>query len=192
MLSISGLSHSYDGRTRALDHVTLDIPRGMFGLLGPNGAGKSTLMRCVATLQIPTAGAIVFDGIDVLAEPARLRAALGYLPQDFGVYPRVSAYDMLDHLAVLKGVIARGERRDIVDTLLRQVNLWDVRKRPIAGFSGGMRQRFRSSGSRPAVGSSTMMSFGLPISAWAMPKRWRMPPEKLATARLRASNMLVW
>jgi ABC-2 type transport system ATP-binding protein len=142
MLSISGLSHSYDGRTRALDDVTLSIPRGMFGLLGPNGAGKSTLMRCVATLQVPTAGSIVFDGIDVLAEPARLRAVLGYLPQDFGVYPRVSAHEMLDHLAVLKGVIARGERRDVVDTLLRQVNLWDVRKRPIAGFSGGMRQRF--------------------------------------------------
>jgi ABC-2 type transport system ATP-binding protein len=142
MLSISGLSHSYDGRTRALDDVALDIPRGMFGLLGPNGAGKSTLMRCVATLQVPTAGAIRFDGIDVLAEPARLRAVLGYLPQDFGVYPRVSAYDMLDHLAVLKGMIARGERRDTVESLLHQVNLWDVRKKPIAGFSGGMRQRF--------------------------------------------------
>jgi ABC-type multidrug transport system ATPase subunit len=142
MLSISGLSHSYDGRTRALDDVTLDVPRGMFGLLGPNGAGKSTLMRCVATLQVPTGGSIVFDGIDVLAEPARLRAVLGYLPQDFGVYPRVSAYDMLDHLAVLKGLVARGERRDTVETLLHQVNLWDVRKKPIAGFSGGMRQRF--------------------------------------------------
>ncbi|HEX3762746.1 MAG TPA: ABC transporter ATP-binding protein [Kofleriaceae bacterium] len=142
MLSISGLSHSYDGRTRALDDVTLTIPRGMFGLLGPNGAGKSTLMRCVATLQVPTAGSITFDGIDVLADPARLRAALGYLPQDFGVYPRVSAYDMLDHLAVLKGVIARGERREVVETLLHQVNLWDVRKKSIAGFSGGMRQRF--------------------------------------------------
>jgi ABC-type multidrug transport system ATPase subunit len=142
MLSISGLSHSYDGRIRALDDVTLAIPRGMFGLLGPNGAGKSTLMRCVATLQVPTAGSITFDGIDVLAEPARLRAVLGYLPQDFGVYPRVSAYDMLDHLAVLKGVIARGERREVVENLLHQVNLWEVRKKPIAGFSGGMRQRF--------------------------------------------------
>jgi ABC-type multidrug transport system ATPase subunit len=142
MLSISGLSHSYDGRTRALDDVTLDIPRGMFGLLGPNGAGKSTLMRCVATLQVPTAGSIVFDGIDVLAEPARLRAVLGYLPQDFGVYPRVSAHAMLDHLAVLKGLVARGERRDTVESLLHQVNLWEVRKKPIAGFSGGMRQRF--------------------------------------------------
>jgi ABC-type multidrug transport system ATPase subunit len=142
MLSIAGLSHSYDKRTRALDNVTLDIPRGMFGLLGPNGAGKSTLMRCVATLQIPTSGSIVFDGIDVLVEPQRLRAALGYLPQDFGVYPRVSAYDMLDHLAVLKGVAARGERRETVEALLHQANLWEVRKKPIAGFSGGMRQRF--------------------------------------------------
>src|SRR5215813_7719965 len=142
MLSIAGLSHSYDGRIRALDDVTLDISRGMFGLLGPNGAGKSTLMRCVATLQVPSAGAIRFDDIDVLAEPERLRAVLGYLPQDFGVYPRVSAYDMLDHLAVLKGIAGRGERRDTVEALLQQANLWEVRKKAIAGFSGGMRQRF--------------------------------------------------
>jgi ABC-type multidrug transport system ATPase subunit len=114
----------------------------MFGLLGPNGAGKSTLMRCIATLQIPTSGTITFDGIDVRMQPALLRAQLGYLPQDFGVYPRVSAYEMLDHLAVLKGVVARGERRETVEALLQQVNLWDVRKKPIAGFSGGMRQRF--------------------------------------------------
>jgi len=142
MLSITGLSHSYDSRTRALDDVSLSIPPGMFGLLGPNGAGKSTLMRCIATLQIPTAGQIRFDGIDVRKQPERLRAVLGYLPQDFGVYPRVSAYDMLDHLAVLKGVATRGARRDTVEGLLHQVNLWDVRKKPIAGFSGGMRQRF--------------------------------------------------
>ena len=142
MLSIAGLSHSYDGRTRALDDVTLEIPRGMFGLLGPNGAGKSTLMRCVATLQIPTAGTILFDGVDVLAHPERLRAQLGYLPQDFGVYPRVSAYEMLDHLAVLKGLASRDERRETVEALLQQANLWDVRKKAIAGFSGGMRQRF--------------------------------------------------
>jgi ABC-2 type transport system ATP-binding protein len=114
----------------------------MFGLLGPNGAGKSTLMRCVATLQIPTAGSITFGDIDVLAHPARLREVLGYLPQDFGVYPRVSAYDMLDHLAVLKGVTGRGARRETVEALLQQVNLWEVRKKPLAGFSGGMRQRF--------------------------------------------------
>ncbi len=142
MLSISNLTHVYPNGTRALDAVSLEIPAGMFGLLGPNGAGKSSLMRCIATLQVPTSGAIVFDDIDVLKEPARLRATLGYLPQDFGVYPRVSAADMLDHLAVLKGVTGRGERRETVDTLLRQVNLWDVRKKAIAGFSGGMRQRF--------------------------------------------------
>jgi ABC-2 type transport system ATP-binding protein len=142
MLSISGLSHSYDGRTRALDNVSLDIPRGMFGLLGPNGAGKTTLMRCVATLQVPTAGSIEFDGVDVLAQPERLRSLLGYLPQDFGVYPRVSAYDMLDHLAVLKGIVRRGERRETVESLLQQANLWGVRKQALASFSGGMRQRF--------------------------------------------------
>jgi ABC-type multidrug transport system ATPase subunit len=142
MLSIAGLSHTYDNGTVALADVNLEIPRGMFGLLGPNGAGKSTLMRCLATLQVPSAGTIVFDGIDVRAQPERLRATLGYLPQDFGVYPRVSAYDMLDHLAVLKGVAGRGERRETVEALLQQVNLWDVRKKAIAGFSGGMRQRF--------------------------------------------------
>lgn len=142
MLSIRNLSHEYANGTRALDGVSLDLPAGMFGLLGPNGAGKSTLMRCIATLQTPQAGSIHFDGIDVLAEPAALRRVLGYLPQDFGVYPRVSAWDMLDHLAVLKGYAARGERRDTVERLLRQVNLWDARRKAIAGFSGGMRQRF--------------------------------------------------
>ena len=116
MLEIQNLSHTYANGTVALDDVSLSIPRGMFGLLGPNGAGKSTLMRTVATLQEPTAGAIRFDDIDVLADPERLRRTLGYLPQDFGVYPQVSAYAMLDHLAVLKGITARerpqGGRRD--------------------------------------------------------------------------------
>jgi len=142
MLSIDGLTHVYPNRTRALDAVSLEVPRGMFGLLGPNGAGKSSLMRCVATLQIPTAGSIRFGDIDVLADPDALRRTLGYLPQDFGVYPRVSALDMLDHLAVLKGLADRGERRATVEALLHQVNLWDVRKKALAGFSGGMRQRF--------------------------------------------------
>jgi ABC-type multidrug transport system ATPase subunit len=142
VLSIRNLTHVYPGGTRALDDVSLEAPRGMFGLLGPNGAGKSTLMRCVATLQIPSAGTIAFDGLDVLREPGRLRAQLGYLPQDFGVYPRVSAYEMLDHLAVLKGFTRRAERREVVDALLAQVNLWPARKRALAGFSGGMRQRF--------------------------------------------------
>jgi len=142
MLELSGVSHVYSNGTRALDNVTLSIPKGMFGLLGPNGAGKSTLMRTIATLQTPTSGSIAFDGLDVLTEPEELRKRLGYLPQDFGVYPRVSAYDMLDHMAVLKGIAGRGERRDTVETLLAQVNLWDVRSKAIAGFSGGMRQRF--------------------------------------------------
>ena len=142
MLTIRDLSYLYPNGTRALDHVSLDLPAGMFGLLGPNGAGKSTLMRCIATLQTPQSGSIRFDGIDVLADPTALRRVLGYLPQDFGVYPRVSAWDMLDHLAVLKGYAARGERKDAVERLLRQVNLWDVRRKAVAGFSGGMRQRF--------------------------------------------------
>jgi ABC-2 type transport system ATP-binding protein len=142
MLSIQKLSHVYPGGVRALDGLDLEIPAGMFGLLGPNGAGKSTLMRCIATLQTPTSGAIRFGDIDVIREPERLRRTLGYLPQDFGVYPRVSAYDMLDHMAVLKGVTTAGDRRETVEALLNQVNLWNVRKKSIAGFSGGMRQRF--------------------------------------------------
>jgi ABC-2 type transport system ATP-binding protein len=142
MLTISQLSHTYANGTRALSGVTLDIPKGMFGLLGPNGAGKSTLMRSIATLQTPTEGRIQFGDIDVLREPEKLRATLGYLPQDFGVYPRVSAYDLLEHLAVLKGIAGKGERKDTVETLLTQVNLWEVRKKAVAGFSGGMRQRF--------------------------------------------------
>jgi ABC-type multidrug transport system ATPase subunit len=146
MLSLQDVSHVYPNGTRALDHVTLAIPRGMYGLLGPNGAGKSTLMRTLATLQTPTEGAIRFGDrdtvIDVVAEPERLRRTLGYLPQDFGVYPRISAYAMLDHLAVLKGVASPADRKATVETLLQQVNLWAVRRQALAGFSGGMRQRF--------------------------------------------------
>ena len=142
MLEIANLSHTYANGTVALDDVSLSIPRGMFGLLGPNGAGKSTLMRTVATLQEPTAGSIKFDDIDVLAEPQRLRKTLGYLPQDFGVYPRVSAYAMLDQLAVMKGITGKGDRKAVVETLLNQTNLWAVRNKTLAGFSGGMRQRF--------------------------------------------------
>jgi len=142
MLIIENLTHIYPGGVKALDEVNLTVPRGMFGLLGPNGAGKSTLMRTVATLQAPTSGFIRFGDIDVLKEPEALRRTLGYLPQDFGVYPRVSAVDMLDHMAVLKGVSDRGVRKDLVDSLLQQVNLWDHRRKAISGFSGGMRQRF--------------------------------------------------
>ncbi len=142
MLIIENLTHVYANGTRALDEVSLTIPNGMFGLLGPNGAGKSTLMRTIATLQAPTAGHVRFNDIDVLKDPELLRRTLGYLPQDFGVYPRVSAYEMLDHMAVLKGVARPGERRETVEALLNQVNLWDVRKKALSGFSGGMRQRF--------------------------------------------------
>jgi len=146
MLTLHDVSHIYPNGTRALDDVTLSIPRGMYGLLGPNGAGKSTLMRTIATLQTPTEGSVRFAAIDVaidvIKEPEKLRRTLGYLPQDFGVYPRISAYDMLDHMAVLKGVASPADRRMTVETLLRQTNLWSVRGKTLASFSGGMRQRF--------------------------------------------------
>ena len=142
MLELRQLSHRYANGTQALDGIDLSIPNGMFGLLGPNGAGKSTLMRCIASLQTPSEGSIHFGDIDVVREPEKLRQVLGYLPQDFGVYPRISAYDLLDHLAVLKGITGRGARNDTVESLLAKVNLWNVRKKAVAGFSGGMRQRF--------------------------------------------------
>ena len=142
MLAIRDLSKTYANGVRALREVTLDIPHGMFGLLGPNGAGKSSLMRTIATLQDPDRGSITLDGQDLLADKPATRRLLGYLPQEFGVYPKVSAEAMLDHFAVLKGVTVRGERRELVHALLRQVNLWDVRKRKLGTFSGGMRQRF--------------------------------------------------
>jgi ABC-type multidrug transport system ATPase subunit len=142
MLSIQHLTHVYANGVRALDEVSLEVPAGMFGLLGPNGAGKSTLMRTIASLQSPTSGQVRFEDIDVIAEPEKLRRTLGYLPQDFGVYPRVSAADMLDHMAILKGVSNARDRKQTVEALLAQVNLWNVRNKAIAGFSGGMRQRF--------------------------------------------------
>jgi ABC-type multidrug transport system ATPase subunit len=142
VLELRDVSHAYPDGTQGLDRVSLTIAQGLYGLLGPNGAGKSTLMRIAATLQSPTRGSVRFGDIDAVAEPERLRRTLGYLPQDFGVYPRVSAYEMLDHLAVLKGVSGKGERRETVEALLCQVNLWHVRRKALAGFSGGMRQRF--------------------------------------------------
>ena len=141
-LTAQGVTVRRGGRV-ILDGVSLTLQGpALVALIGPNGAGKSTLMRDIATLQTPTSGAIRFGDIDVIADPEKLRRVLGYLPQDFGVYPRVSAYDLLDHMAVLKGVAAKGERKETVETLLAQVNLWDVRKKAVAGFSGGMRQRF--------------------------------------------------
>ncbi|MGF1461775.1 MAG: ABC transporter ATP-binding protein [Maricaulaceae bacterium] len=142
MLTIENLSKTYGNGVRALNNVSLRIDRGMFGLLGPNGAGKSTLMRTIAALQSPDAGSIQFGDIDVLQNPDDLRRTLGYLPQDFGVYPRISAQDMLDHLAILKGLTNSKARKEVVTELLRQTNLYDVRKKALTGFSGGMRQRF--------------------------------------------------
>src|SRR5512143_382351 len=142
MLTIRDLSKTYANGVQALKKVTLDIPNGMFGLLGPNGAGKSTLMRTIATLQDADRGSIRLNDLDVLANKPEARRLLGYLPQEFGVYPKVSAEAMLDHFAVLKGVTVRGERKALVEALLKQVNLWDVRKRKLGTFSGGMRQRF--------------------------------------------------
>ncbi len=142
MLSIKNLSKTYDNGVQALKGVNLEIPRGMFGLLGPNGAGKSTLMRTIATLQQADEGSIIFDGTSVLDKPDDIRKVLGYLPQDFGVYPRISALDMLEHMAILKGIAGKGERKELVEDLLHQTNLFDVRKKALSGYSGGMRQRF--------------------------------------------------
>jgi ABC-type multidrug transport system ATPase subunit len=141
-LAVSGLSKTYPNGVRALEDVNLRIPTGMFGLLGPNGAGKSTLMRTVATLQEPDSGTIRLGDIDVLIRKDALRRVLGYLPQEFGVYPRVSALEMLDHIAILKGIANGGLRRDTVEALLHQTNLWDARKQKLGTYSGGMKQRF--------------------------------------------------
>jgi ABC-2 type transport system ATP-binding protein len=141
-LRIRDLSKTYANGVVALDKVTLTIPTGMFGLLGPNGAGKSTLMRILATLQECDTGSVFLDDIDVLDEKTAVRRLLGYLPQDFGVYPKVTAYELLDHFAMLKGLSQRNRRREVVDGLLQQTNLFDVRHQKLGGFSGGMRQRF--------------------------------------------------
>jgi ABC-2 type transport system ATP-binding protein len=141
-LRIHNLSKSYGPAVKALDAVSLTIPQGMFGLLGPNGSGKSTLMRIIATLLDPDSGEIHFGPIDVVRQKDDVRRQLGYLPQEFGVYPRLSVLDTLDHLAVLKGVLDRKVRREQIESLLHRVNLYDARKRALSGFSGGMRQRF--------------------------------------------------
>jgi ABC-2 type transport system ATP-binding protein len=140
-LVVQQLSKTYPNGVRALNNVSLTIGTGMFGLLGPNGAGKSTLMRTIATLQLPDTGSIRFGDLDVLAQPGDLRKVLGYLPQEFGLYPSLSAEAVLDHLAALKGITGRGERRTLVEGLLQQTNLWEARKKAVGGFSGGMKQR---------------------------------------------------
>jgi ABC-type multidrug transport system ATPase subunit len=141
-LSIKGLSKTYPNGVKALKNLSLSIGNSMFGLVGPNGAGKSSLMRTIATLQDPDSGTISLDGIDVLRQKDEVRRMLGYLPQEFGVYPKISALDMLHHLAVMKGMTLASERKETVDTLLQQTNLWDVRKKALSTFSGGMKQRF--------------------------------------------------
>lgn len=142
MLEIQNLSKTYANGTRALSGVSLSIPNGMFGLLGPNGAGKSTLIRTVATLQDADSGEVIFNNKPVQPNPDMLRKQLGYLPQEFGVYPKVSASDLLDHIAVLKGVSNKKKRREQIDSLLNLTNLQAHRKKPVSTFSGGMRQRF--------------------------------------------------
>lgn len=142
MLTIEHLSKTYPNGVQALKDVALSIPTGMFGLLGPNGAGKSTLMRTIATLQEPDAGEIHLNGLDVIRNKDALRRRLGYLPQEFGVYPRVSPEAMLHHLAILKGIGDRTQRTELVRRLLQQTNLWDIRRNNLDTFSGGMRQRF--------------------------------------------------
>lgn len=141
-LSITNLSKTYPNGTQALKNVTLNIPTGMFGLLGPNGAGKSSLMRTIATLQDADTGSIMLDSIDVLKDKEAVRRVLGYLPQEFGVYPKVSAEELLTHIATLKGISNAKERKDMVAALLQQTNLYDVRKKYVGGYSGGMKQRF--------------------------------------------------
>lgn len=141
-LVIDNLSKTYDNGVKALQSVSLEIPNGMFGLLGPNGAGKSTLMRTIATLQEADAGSIFLGDINVLKQKNELRQVLGYLPQQFGLYPKISAEVLLNHFAVLKGISNKGERKDLVTSLLHKTNLYDVRKQNLKGYSGGMKQRF--------------------------------------------------
>jgi ABC-2 type transport system ATP-binding protein len=141
-LTIAGLSKTYPNGVKALKNISLTIGNNMFGLLGPNGAGKSTLMRTIATLQEPDSGTIFLDAIDVLKDKNAVRRTLGYLPQEFGVYPKISAMDLLSHLAVMKGITGAGERKECVEALLQQTNLWAFRKKALGTYSGGMKQRF--------------------------------------------------
>lgn len=141
-LEINNISKEYSNGTKALNGITLKITNGMFGLLGPNGAGKSSLMRTIAGLQLPTKGTVFFNGIDITKDPSKIRQHLGYLPQDFGVYPRMSALDLLDHIAILKGIVNKKDRQNQIESLLHKTNLSEHRKKYVANFSGGMRRRF--------------------------------------------------
>ena len=176
MLTIRNLSKTYPNGVRALSGIDLDIPRGMFGLLGPNGAGKSTLMRTLATLQEADEGTVTFGDVDVLRQKEEVRKLLGYLPQEFGVYPRISALAMLDHLAVLKGITKASARREVVDRLLKMTNLWEVRKNNLTTFSGGMKQRFGIA--QALIGDPTLLIVDEPTAG--------LDPEE----RLRFLNLL--
>lgn len=141
-LQIKNLSKTYSNGVQALKDITLNIPQGMFGLLGPNGAGKSSLMRTLATLQQADSGTVMLGDIDILNDKEQVRKILGYLPQEFGVYPKISSYNMLNHIASLKGISNKGERKDLVESLLNKTNLWHVRNKSLGTYSGGMKQRF--------------------------------------------------
>ena len=141
-LKIQNVSKTYVNGVKALQNINLNISNGMFGLLGPNGAGKSSLMRTIATLQAPSEGAIYFNDHNSIENPQQLRNQLGYLPQEFGVYPKISAYNLLDHIAVLKGIVNKNERKEQVNALLEQTNLYNARKKSVHTYSGGMKQRF--------------------------------------------------
>jgi len=142
VLKIENLTKTYPGGARALRGVSLEIPTGMFGLVGPNGAGKSTLMKILATLLEPDEGTAQLDGLNLVEQKDETRKILGYLPQEFGVYPKMPAIDLLEHLAVMKGITSARERKEIVESLLQQTNLWESRKKALGGYSGGMKQRF--------------------------------------------------
>jgi len=141
-LKIKNLSKTYSNGVQALKEITLDIPQGMFGLLGPNGAGKSSLMRTLATLQQADSGSVMLGDLDILNDKAEVRKILGYLPQEFGVYPKITSYNMLNHIASLKGISNSGERKELVESLLNKTNLWDFRNKSLGTYSGGMKQRF--------------------------------------------------
>ncbi|WP_311195946.1 ATP-binding cassette domain-containing protein [Antarcticibacterium sp. 1MA-6-2] len=141
-LSIKNVSKTYANGVQALNNISLNIPAGMYGLLGPNGASKSTLMRTLATLQEPDEGQIFLGNLDVLKQKDEVRQTLGYLPQEFGLYPKAKAEDLLDYFAVLKGITNRASRKEVVEGLLKQTNLWEKRRQKLGGFSGGMKQRF--------------------------------------------------
>src|SRR5688500_8053526 len=195
-LEIKNLTKTYANGVQALTDINLTIPRGMFGLLGPNGAGKSTLMRTIATLQEPDAGSIRLGdtpgapgssatSIDVLREKDRVRQTLGYLPQEFGVYPGVSAERLLDHFAVLKGITERRARREVVAALLQQTNLYDVRKKKLGSYSGGMRQRFGVAVA--LLGNPKLILVDPPTAGLDPPERVRLP----TLLRARGANSVV-